>query len=197
MGVPADDRTLVAAAQTGDRDALEALLRRHHDRVLAVCRRLTGNPADAADAAQETLLAIVRGLPRFDGRSAVSTWIFRIATNACLDELRRRGRRATPIGALTIEAGDVPRADAGAAAHLDAVVDRLDLDAALQTLPDEHRAALVLRDVADLDYAEIASMLDIPLGTVKSRIARARAALAAAVRGGNPAPTTERPMTAP
>src|SRR5438552_14300903 len=91
-----DDARLVDAAGEGDRDALDALLRRHYDRLHAVCRRLAGNEADAADACQEALVAIVRGLPRFDRRAAFSTWAYRVTTNACLDELRRRGRRPTP-----------------------------------------------------------------------------------------------------
>ena len=86
----------MAAARDGDRAALDSLLRRHHDRIAAVCRRLCGNDADAADATQEALIAIVRGLPRYDGRSAFSTWAYRVATNACLDELRRRGWRPVP-----------------------------------------------------------------------------------------------------
>src|SRR5690606_10289094 len=91
-----DDQALVAAAQGGDRQALDALLRRHHDRIHAVCRRLAGNDADGLDATQEALIAIARGIRRFDGRAAFSTWAYRVATNACLDELRRRGRRPTP-----------------------------------------------------------------------------------------------------
>src|ERR1043165_6596189 len=88
-----DDRPLVAAAQAGDRAALDALLRRHYDRVHAVCRRIAGSSRDADDAAQEAMISIVRGLPRFDGRAQFSTWAYRIATNAALDELRRRCRR--------------------------------------------------------------------------------------------------------
>src|SRR3954454_1472976 len=88
-----DDRQLVAAAQAGDRAALESLLRRHFDRVHAVCRRIAGSTRDADDAAQEAMIGIVRGLPRFDGRAQFSTWAYRIATNAALDELRRRTRR--------------------------------------------------------------------------------------------------------
>ena len=88
-----DDRSLVAAAQQGDRAALDTLLRRHYDLVHAVCRRIAGGSRDADDAAQEAMISIVRGLSRFDGRSAVTTWIYRIATNAALDELRRRSRR--------------------------------------------------------------------------------------------------------
>lgn len=145
----------------------------------AVCRRITGNPADAADAAQEALIAIVRGLPRFDGRAAFGTWAYRIAANASLDELRRRRRRpATTID----DERHVELADHGAQHAVDDVVARLTdgpaLDAALAALPDDFRLPVVLRDVADLDYAEIATALQIPVGTVKSRIARGRAHLA-------------------
>ena len=84
---------LVAAAQRGDTAALDQLLRLHFDRIHAVCRRITGNSHDAADASQNALIAIVKALPRFDGRSSFATWAYRIATNASLDELRRRGRR--------------------------------------------------------------------------------------------------------
>ena len=92
------------AARSGDRQALEDLLRRHHDRLHAVCRRLTGNDADALDATQEALIAVVRGIDRFDERSSFKTWAYRVATNAALDELRRRRRRpdpGLPVGALT------------------------------------------------------------------------------------------------
>jgi RNA polymerase sigma-70 factor (ECF subfamily) len=75
----------VQAVQDGDRAALDTLLRRHYDRLYALCRRMTGDDADAADACQEALMAIVRGLPGFDGRSAFGTWAYRVTTNACLD----------------------------------------------------------------------------------------------------------------
>jgi len=83
-------------AQGGDRRALDALLRAHYDRLYAVCRRLTGNDADAADATQDTLIALVRGLRGFDRRSRFTTWSYRVAVNASLDELRRRRRRSNP-----------------------------------------------------------------------------------------------------
>ena len=181
----------MAAATGGHRGALDTLLRRHHDRIHALCRRITGNDADALDATQEALIAIVRGLPRFDGRAAFSTWAYRIATNACLDELRRRRRRPEPVLAdLDRDAG---WADTGP--DLDgAVADRLVIDAALAQLPADFRAAVVLRDLCRLDYAEIAEVLDIPPGTVRSRIARGRAVLARHL--GEPAAADDRP-TAP
>ena len=91
------DSELVAQAQAGAREAVDELLRRHYDRLYAVCRRVAGNDADAADACQEALMAIVRGLPRFDGRSSFKTWSYRVATNATLDELRRRKRRPLAV----------------------------------------------------------------------------------------------------
>lgn len=186
MTPPADDAALVAAAQAGDRAALEALLRRHQDRLYAVCRRLTGNDADAADACQDALIAIVRALPRFGGRAAFGTWAYRIATNAALDELRRRRRRPEPAEAVGDGAvGDGAAPEAGRGPGPTAAVDaRLDLDAALAGLPPEFRAAVVLRDLCDLSYDEIAEVLDIPPGTVRSRIARGRAALADALDAG-------------
>jgi RNA polymerase sigma-70 factor (ECF subfamily) len=184
----------VSAAQAGDRDALDVLLRRHHDRLFALCRRIMGNQADALDATQEALIAVVRGLPRFDARAAFTTWSYRVATNTCLDELRRRRRRPDPV-----EADDERTAyDAGPSTPSmdDQIVARMSLDAAMQQLPVEFRAAVVLRDVCTLDYAEIAEVLDLPPGTVRSRIARGRALLADRI-GGNPTPAPERqnPLT--
>jgi RNA polymerase sigma-70 factor (ECF subfamily) len=185
-----DDRQLVADAQAGDRAALDALLRRHHDRIRALCRKVCGNDADAQDATQEALIAIVRGLANFDGRAAFTTWAYRIATNACLDELRRRRRRPEP-GLPELE-----RAPAGGAPGVETTVtDALAIESALSTLPAEFRAAVVLRDLCRLDYAEIAEVLRIPPGTVRSRIARGRAVLARTI--GEPAADRGRPSWSP
>lgn len=193
----------MGAAQAGDRDALDALLRRHHDRIHNVCRRLAGNDADAWDATQEALLAIARGIRRFDGRAAFSTWSYRVATNACLDELRRRRRR--PATGLTADLEGSPLPDGAAGSRpafsaaddgtggLDRVADQLLVDEALAALPLEFRAPVVLRDLCDLDYAEIAAILDIPPGTVRSRIARGRAHLARALDERNQPTEPERP----
>ncbi len=168
--------------------------------MFAVCRRVTGNEADAADAAQEAMIAIVRGLANFDGRSSFGTWVYRIATNASLDELRRRHRR--PLANMTQRDGSEPFADAAdphSVDRIDAMGDRFAIDAALADLAEEFRVAVVLRDVGDLDYAEIAKVLDVPVGTVKSRIARGRAALAASLSESSrnkPSPP-ERPTATP
>jgi RNA polymerase sigma-70 factor (ECF subfamily) len=154
-----------------------------------VCRRITGHDADAADAAQEAMIAIVRSIDRFDGRASFGTWTYRIATNASLDELRRRRRRPLPGPADSPEPAD-PAGHVG----IDAVAERDALDAALAGLAEEFRVAVVLRDVADLDYAQIADVLGVPVGTVKSRIARGRGVLAAAL-GGNRTGRQDRPRT--
>jgi RNA polymerase sigma-70 factor (ECF subfamily) len=189
-----EDAPRVAAAQTGDRAALDALLRAHHERLYAVCRRLTGSDADGADACQEALLAIVRGLPRFDGRSTFATWAYRIAVNASFDELRRRKRRPAP-GLPGPEDSDEPVATAGRSPE--DVATALDIDAALLQLPIEFRGPVVLRDLCGLDYAEIAEVLDLPAGTVRSRISRGRAALVPLLTPTDDAGNQQRPARRP
>ncbi len=180
---------------------MDQLLRGQHDRIHAVCRRITGNESDAADATQEALIAVVRGLHRFDGRSAFSTWVYRIATNASLDELRRRKRRPLSV-VRDDDRVDQEPADPGWDRPFDQIDDRDEVEAALLEVPEDFRIPVVLRDVADLDYAEIAATLDLPIGTVKSRIARGRGMLAAALirhgdEPGNQAGDPQRPTEAP
>jgi RNA polymerase sigma-70 factor (ECF subfamily) len=184
-----DDPDVLEAARSGDRSALEILLTAHYDRVHALCRRMLGNEADALDATQDALLSAVRAVTRFDGRSSFGTWLYRIATNTCLDELRRRRRR--PLVGLPGEFDDDGNGGSSSGSGdgqpafgrrgrdpADEAADQVDLDAALRQVAPEHRAALVLRDVCDLTYDDIALVLDIPIGTVRSRIARGRATLA-------------------
>lgn len=175
------DRKLITAAQDGDRRALERLLGQHQDRIYAICRRLTGNDADAYDATQEALIAIVQGLSRFDHRSAFSTWVYRVATNACLDELRRRSRR--PVPGLDTEQAEATGLISTHRPTLEVTVtDRLTIDEAIMEIHPDFAAAVVLRDQMGFNYAEIAEILGIPVGTVRSRIARGRAALAQRLR---------------
>jgi RNA polymerase sigma-70 factor (ECF subfamily) len=173
--VPDDDRdeSLARRAAAGDSGALDTLLRNHTALIHGVCRRVLGNPDDALDATQEALLAIARKIGSFDGRSKFSTWAYRVATNAALDESRRRARRPVPSDNLSENrrGNNGPNTEA-------AIADRLDIDAALAGLTPEYRAAVALRDLVGMDYAEIAAVLGIPPGTVRSRISRGRAALA-------------------
>lgn len=160
-----------------------------------MCRRLAGNEADALDATQEALIAIARGLRRFDGRAAFSTWAYRVATNASLDELRRRRRR--PVPGLPDDVDDESSGSRGIpqarAVGIEGLADRMAIDDALAQLPIEFRAPVVLRDLCDLDYAEIAEVLDLPPGTVRSRIARGRAQLARLVGPRNQSDPPDRP----
>ena len=137
----------------------------------AVCFRIVINRADAEDATQMALISIVRALPSFDGRSKFSTWVYRIATNAALDEVRRTQRRAIPSDDPVVYAGQ------SSGGH-DGVDAQLDVSAALALLPEEYRTAIVLRHIADLEYEEIAAIQGVPVGTVRSRLSRGRAQLA-------------------
>jgi RNA polymerase sigma-70 factor (ECF subfamily) len=196
-----DRAALLERARSGDRAALEELLGQLAPQVHAVCRRLCRDPFDAQDAAQEALVAVARGLPRFEGRSELSTWVHRITTNACHDELRRRRRRPAPLAHDLDEdlAGAPPAAARDAADPAQQAVRaeaRRELAAALDALPEEFRVAVVLRDVADLEYAAIAEITSVPVGTVRSRIARGRARLAdllAAPGTDAAAPTSQHP----
>lgn len=155
---------------------------------------MLGDESDALDSTQEALLLAVRSMSRFDGRSSFATWIYRIATNACIDELRRRRRRplVTLGGDLGADVhGNGSEASAPRSSATTSLVDpseeasaRVDVDLALSSLPLEFRTAVVLRDMCDLTYEEIAHVLDVPVGTVRSRIARGRAALADVLGGG-------------
>ena len=169
-----DPDVLLAAARRGDHDALEALLRSVHDRMAAVARRILRDPGDAADCTQEALIRVVRGLAGFDGRSSFSTWCHRIVATTALDELRRRGRR--PVTVPETDREPLSTESTPEQASLDALA-LADIDSALARLPEEFRQAVVLSDVADLDYPTIAEMLEVPVGTVKSRVARGRAQL--------------------
>ena len=145
---------------------------------------MAGNDADGSDATQEALIAIVRGLPKFNGKAQFGTWVYRVATNAALDELRRRSRR--PLVGLPDErkARRFIGATPGTSDPADLAIGRIHLDEALAKLPEAFRVAVVLRDVAGFTYAEIAEILRIPLGTVRSRIARGRSLLARTLRRG-------------
>ena len=183
------DEALVVAAQEGDRPALEKLLQKHYSRIFSVCRRMLNSEEDACDAAQEAVLSIVRNLPKFSQQAAFSSWAHRIAVNACLDEIAKRRRR--PLLRLGRKSGGqsggrsgeqdeggYPVASAATASDTsETAAARVDVQTALATLPDEFRVAVVLRDQGEFSYAEIAEMLDVPVGTVRSRIARGRAEL--------------------
>ncbi|MET7374937.1 RNA polymerase sigma factor SigM [Micromonospora arida] len=173
----AKDLELLRAHVAGDRDAFAELFHRHRDRLWAVALRTLGDREEAADALQDALLSAHRAAARFRGDSAVTTWLHRIVVNACLDRIRRR--QAHP----TVPLPDGNRADDGTGG-LEPAAPVTDHDTvlvvreALAALPLEQRAALVLVDVQGYPVAEVARILGVAEGTVKSRCARGRARLA-------------------
>jgi RNA polymerase sigma-70 factor, ECF subfamily len=175
------DDLVLARAQKGDAGALDTVLRHHYDAIRSICHRIVINSADADDATQMALISVARALPSFDRRSSLSTWIYRIATNAALDELRRISRRAVPTEDSAME-----RVQPDSTGDIDT---QMLIAQALRGVAAEYRVVLVLRHVADLDYEEIASILNIPIGTVRSRLARGRAQLTEIVGNQLPQPT--------
>jgi RNA polymerase sigma-70 factor, ECF subfamily len=169
------DRDLLAAHCAGDADAFGELFRRHRDRMWAVALRTTRDPELAADAVQEAFLAAYRRADSFRGDAAVTTWLHRIVVNACLDRVRRRSiRPVVPMGDdATLDSVAPKNSDPTAAHELS-----LDVSEALQRIPFEQRAALVLVDMMGYAVDEAARVLEVPPGTIKSRCARGRARLA-------------------
>ena len=176
-----EELRLVYLAQSGDRAALESLLRENYGKIYSICRKLAGNDADADDATQEALLSIVRKISSFKGESRFSTWAYRIATNACLDEIRKRNRRPQ----LEFSENNESRLATGRTTQPmeDQISDRLLIENALNALPDEFKIPLILRDQTGMNYQEISIVLSLPEGTVKSRIARARERLKVELSG--------------
>ena len=152
----------------------EEVARQYGRFIYTVAYRLTGNEADADDLVQEVLLRVRRGLHTYRPGS-MEGWLSRITTNAFLDELRRRKRR--PVEALPDDADRVVPGAPSVDDAFEATALPEDIQAALTRLPPEFRAAVVLSDVVGLSYAEIGDTLDVPLGTVRSRIHRGRAML--------------------
>jgi RNA polymerase sigma-70 factor (ECF subfamily) len=167
-----DDPELVRAASEGDMGAFEELVRAHTDAVYAHAYRFFGDVHAAQDATQEVWVNVFRGLPGFEGRSTVSTWLFRITRNVCHDMLRAGRRVAAPIDPLEIQ-GLATDDTAGDAAS------RVDLQTAMRALSPEDRDAFNAVALFGLTYDETGSVFGVPPGTVKSRVFRARRALVA------------------
>jgi RNA polymerase sigma-70 factor, ECF subfamily len=185
------DDELLRAHVDGDRYAFAELFRRHRDRLWAVALRTLADREEAADALQDALLSAHRAAARFRGDSAVTTWLHRIVVNACLDRARRRQAHPTvPLPDGTRAEPDRPMPAEPAAPSVDHDT-ALDVRQALAQLPEEQRAALILVDVQGYPVAEVAVILGVAEGTVKSRCARGRAKLAVVLGhlragGGNP-----------
>jgi RNA polymerase sigma-70 factor (ECF subfamily) len=174
------DEALLQRALQGHEGDFDALVRRHEDRIFSLCLRITRDRPDALDATQETFLTMFRKGHTFTGRSAFSTWLYRVAVNACNDLLRKKARG--PL--LELVDSQETRPEEGRPGVADEVGLRIDLRRALQELSEDYREAVVLHDLAGLPYEDIASISGVAVGTVKSRISRGRRKLAKILEQG-------------
>ena len=178
-----NELVLISRARSGDRDAFGELVEQYRDNVYRLAYRMCGNAYDADEAAQETFVAAWRALPNFRGDAKFSTWLYRLTTNAAIDVMRREKRHQTVGDGEMMELAD----DADSPQE---TVERTEQQEAVQkalaTLSEEYREVLLLRYMEELDYTEIDEVLQLPSGTVKSRINRAKAALKTALlKSGN------------
>jgi RNA polymerase sigma-70 factor (ECF subfamily) len=171
--VPGNEAELLARVVGGDRQAFELVMRNHEDRVFSVCIRILGDREKALDATQDTFLTVFRKASQFEGRSAVGTWIYRIAVNACYDQLRKTQRRPTESLPEHVDPTDPSAEEAIESAAL-----RPEIESALSQLPADFRNAVILADLEGLPLPEVADVLGVPVGTVKSRVFRGRRLLA-------------------
>lgn len=190
------DRDLVAAIREGDSTAWTTLFERYQARVFTICVRMVRDRDLANDLTQDAFIKVIKGLDSFDARAKLSTWVYRVTMNVCLSKLRsEKLRRHASLEAMASAGGRDPdrRTELGFAQQREPGVsegveqgeERQRMVNALQALSDEHRAILVLRDGRGLEYEQIAEALEIPVGTVRSRLFRARAALRDAYEVGS------------
>mgnify|MGYP005761019149 FL=1 len=175
-----DDKHILARARRGELDAFEELVRQYEKRVYAVALRSSGSPEDAADITQEVFLRAWRSIESFRGDSGFSTWLFRITMNLCVDHARHKNAQPqTQPLVVGEEDAERPIPDPAPTPeeHLENSELGHELAAALDEVSEEHRRIVLLRDVSGLSYTEIAEVLEISEGTVKSRLSRARIAL--------------------
>lgn len=191
----------IEAARQGDTAAFEQLVRLYEKRVYALTLRVCKNPEDAAEAAQEAFLSAWQGLPFFRGDASFSTWLYRLASNACVDLLRRESRHRGAAGpSLNDEESNLDVADETPLPQeeLERKELREQIELGLRSLTPDHREVLILREMHQLSYDEIAAVLEIDVGTVKSRINRARKQLrnflikSGNFSGGAPSKTAEK-----
>ena len=173
-----DERELIARLQKRDEAAFEELIRQYEKKVYTLCFRMCGNSEDAEETAQDAFLALWRGIDRFRQESSLSTWIYRLATNACIDTLRRRKKQSGSVSLddeeLFVDAVDTSPQPQETVEHREA---QTLVQEGLSALPEEYRKVLILREIEGLSYTEIAESASIELGTVKSRISRGRSLL--------------------
>jgi len=174
---------LVARAKAGDSDAFGQLMEQNQNRIYSLALRMVSNPEDAADLTQEAFLSAWRNLESFQGEASFSTWLYRLTSNACIDFLRKEKRKRAAGTVLYLDdtedgaSLDLPDYDADPHRQLEQSEVQQAIADGMAALSEEHRKVLSLREISGLSYAEIADILGLEEGTVKSRIARARLAL--------------------
>ncbi|HWQ30639.1 MAG TPA: sigma-70 family RNA polymerase sigma factor [Negativicutes bacterium] len=177
------EKLLVKKSQTGDIESFELLISSYDKKAYNIAYRVMGNEEDAKDMAQEALLRVFRSIKDFKGQSSFSTWLYRIVTNVCLDELRRRknDKHISIDSTVQTENGEMHMELCSDKETPESVYERVEqrelIKKAIQELNDEYRSVIVLRDIQGFSYDEISTMLECSLGTVKSRINRARSML--------------------
>ena len=175
-----EEAALVARAVKGDRGAIEKIFVQYRDQVYSLALRLTGNPADAEDICQDVFVTAMRKLVTFEGRSALSTWFYRVTLNRCRDHMRKKKRspQPSPDGNPVEEKVSVTPLTANPEAEPEESAITAETQAAVQKalleLPPKLRVPLVLHEIEGLEYREVARAMTLPVGTVKSRIFRAR-----------------------
>ncbi|MDJ0923581.1 MAG: sigma-70 family RNA polymerase sigma factor [Acidimicrobiia bacterium] len=169
----AEDIELLNRYLAGDVSAFDELVRAHEDRVFGICLRMMRDRDAALDAVQETFITVFRKADRYQAKAAFSTWLYRVAVNTCYDQLRKAKRRRTEQLAETADPADPASGDPIHAAEL-----RPDIENALATVPVEFRSAVVLVDLEGLALEQASEILDVPIGTIKSRVFRGRKLLA-------------------
>ena len=166
---------LVEDAVRGDAHAFEILMETHESRMYAVALRMCQNREDAQDCLQEAMMRVYKALPTFKGESSFSTWAYRITMNTCLDDLRRKKNKAASSLDALLDLGWSPADEDNTPERKFSQKEaQREISRAIQSLPEDMRAAIVLRDIHGFSYEEIASMLSINIGTIKSRISRGR-----------------------
>lgn len=167
------EQAWLARAAKGEEEAFSCLVRAYEKRVFALTRRLCVDEQDAEEAAQDAFLAVWQGLPQFRGEASFSTWLYRLTVNACMDVLRRRQRRSGRDEPLE-SAETLPSPAPSPQEEAERAQLRAAIEAGLRQLPEEYRTVLILREIQQLTYGEIARATGAELGTVKSRLSRGR-----------------------
>lgn len=177
------EKELLKKCRQGDRDAFNILVQTYQRQVINLAYGMLSNTEDATDAAQEVFIKIYRNIDRFEGKSSLSTWIYRITSNVCKDFLRKRTRTIQSISIYESSEDDDDRpmeikdSSPTPQEHMEITETQREVRKALDELPEEYKSVIVMYDLEGLSYDEISNVLQCPVGTIKSRLNRARKAL--------------------